>query len=107
MSEGDGLNPPKNGWRPFEWDPGNCIGQEPALTEIKVMLALTIREFDVRHDYEEYDSLKKNPRGCNINGQRAYMIRRGWGISRESLPVQSDLCACFKEEKCRVSWDLK
>ncbi|KAF7900825.1 hypothetical protein EAF00_003046 [Botryotinia globosa] len=46
------LYPPKNGWRPFERGPRNFIGQEVAMTEIKLMLALTIRDFDFKDAYE-------------------------------------------------------
>jgi sterigmatocystin biosynthesis cytochrome P450 monooxygenase len=80
VPEGDPLYPPKNAWRPFEREPRNCIGQEVALTEIKVMLVLTIRQFNVRDAYEEFDVLKGNPKGWNVNGQRAYMMRRVEGI---------------------------
>ena len=36
----------KDSWRPFEKGPRNCIGQELAVLETKVILALTVREFD-------------------------------------------------------------
>ena len=36
----------KDAWRPFEKGPRNCIGQELAVLETKVILALTVREFD-------------------------------------------------------------
>ncbi|KAL8744557.1 MAG: hypothetical protein Q9190_003216 [Brigantiaea leucoxantha] len=78
-SDGNEIYPPKNGWRPFERSPRNCVGQELALTEIKLMLALTIREFDFKDSYKEFDALKKNPVGWNVNGQRAYMMRRVGG----------------------------
>lgn len=68
VPEGDPLYPPKNAWRRFERGPRNCIGQEVALTEIKVMLVLTIRQYNVRDAYEEFDVLKRNPKGWNVNG---------------------------------------
>jgi hypothetical protein len=47
-----------NAYRPFEKGPRNCIGQELANVEIKIALALTVREFDIRAAYDELDSLK-------------------------------------------------
>jgi hypothetical protein len=51
---------PPNAWRPFEKGPRNCIGQELALIEMKVVLAMTLREFDFKAAYDELDSLKED-----------------------------------------------
>jgi hypothetical protein len=56
------------------------------MTEIKLMLALTVREFDIRDAYDEYDLMKKNPNGWNVNGQRAYMMRGGGGHPADFYP---------------------
>ncbi|KAL9128895.1 MAG: hypothetical protein Q9217_002517 [Psora testacea] len=88
VPEGDELYPTKNAWRPFERGPRNCIGQELALTEIKLILALTIRSFNVKEAYREFDEMKKNPRGWNVNGQRAYMMRRGGGHPADHYPCK-------------------
>ncbi|KAF7886789.1 uncharacterized protein EAF02_003436 [Botrytis sinoallii] len=87
-AEDDELYPPKNGWRPFERGPRNCIGQEVTMTEIKLMLALTIRDFDFKDAYEEYDEMKGNPEGLNVNGQRAYMMLRGGGHPADHYPCK-------------------
>ncbi|ATZ51418.1 hypothetical protein BCIN_07g00580 [Botrytis cinerea B05.10] len=89
VAEGDELYPPKNGWRPFERGNRNCIGQEVAMTEIKLMLALTIRDFDFKDAYEEYDVMKGNPKGLNVNGQRAYMMLRGGGHPADHYPCKA------------------
>ena len=47
-----------NAYRPFEKGPRNCIGQELANVELKIALALTVREFDIRAAYDELDSLR-------------------------------------------------
>lgn len=88
VTEGHELYPPKNGWRPFERGPRNCIGQLVAMTEIKLMLALTIRDFDLKDAYEEYDIVKGNPKGLNVNGQRAYMMLRGGGHPADHYPCK-------------------
>jgi hypothetical protein len=51
-----GRTPPavhKDSWRPFEKGPRNCIGQELAMLETKVILALSVREFDFRVKFPE------------------------------------------------------
>ncbi|MCJ1282012.1 hypothetical protein MMC26_001335 [Xylographa opegraphella] len=93
VPEGDPLYPTKNAWRPFERGPRNCVGQELALVEIKVMLALTIREFDIVDAYDEWDSQKGNPKGMNVNGERAYMIIRGGGHPADFYPCKVKVAA--------------
>ncbi|TGO48511.1 hypothetical protein BOTNAR_0471g00110 [Botryotinia narcissicola] len=91
VTEGHELYPPKNGWRPFERGPRNCFGQEVAMTEIKLMLALTIQDFDFKDAYEEYDAMKGYPKGLNVNGQRAYMMLRGGGHPADHYPCKVSL----------------
>ncbi|KAI0126029.1 cytochrome P450 [Xylariales sp. AK1849] len=51
--EDDPLHPVKNAFRPWEQGPRNCIGQELASLELRLILALTVREFDMEIAYEE------------------------------------------------------
>ncbi|KAI1776767.1 cytochrome P450 [Hypoxylon cercidicola] len=51
--ESDPLYPVKNAWRPFEMGPRNCIGQELVSVEIRLILALTAREFEIEGVYPE------------------------------------------------------
>lgn len=55
---------PKDAWRPFEKGPRNCIGQELALLEIKIIMALTLRKFNISAAYAELDAElgRKDPR---------------------------------------------
>lgn len=76
-SENDPLYPPKNAWRLFERGPRNCIEQELAFTEMKLILALTIREFNIIDDYVNFDRRKGKAGNREMNGQRAYMARAG------------------------------
>lgn len=89
VTEDDPLHPPKNRWRPFERGPRNYIGQELALTEIKVMLALTVREIDFEERYEEFDEMKSNPKGWNFKGERACMIRRPGAFPADHYPCRA------------------
>jgi cytochrome P450 len=52
-NETDPLHPVKNAFRPWEQGPRNCIGQELASLELRLILALTIREFDIEAAYKE------------------------------------------------------
>ena len=98
VPEGNELYPPKNGWRPFERGPRNCIGQELALTEIKVVLALTIREFEFKNDYGSLDAKKQRPQNWHVNGQRAYMMRRGGGHPADHYPCKVSFVQASKEK---------
>ncbi|KAI0841068.1 cytochrome P450 [Hypoxylon sp. FL0890] len=53
LRENDPFHPMKNTWRPFEMGPRNCIGQELVSLEVRLILALTIREFEVEEAYPE------------------------------------------------------
>ena len=69
----DPLHPVKGAWRPFEFGPRNCIGQELAMMEVKIVLLLVLQQFDVQVAYEEFD--RKGGRGVKIvNGERAYQM---------------------------------
>ncbi|MCJ1428252.1 hypothetical protein MMC29_006160 [Sticta canariensis] len=86
VPEGDPLYPPKYAWRPFEHGPRNCIGQQLALTEIKIILVLTVRELLISDAYREWDTLKEIQGGWSFNGDRAYMVRRRGGHPCDSYP---------------------
>jgi len=44
---------PAGAWRAFERGPRNCIGSEFGVLEIKVVMALTLRDFDFEPAYEK------------------------------------------------------
>jgi hypothetical protein len=64
--EGDPLHVRKNAYRPFELGPRNCIGQELAQLELRAILALTVRELDVKGAYQED--------GGRVLGELAYQV---------------------------------
>lgn len=70
MWEGQGEI--KNGtWRPFEKGPRACIGQELAMLEMKVILAMTVGGFDVQADYEEWEKeIGRVEPGSEMGGRR-------------------------------------
>ncbi|OJD32391.1 cytochrome p450 [Diplodia corticola] len=69
----------KGAWRPFEIGPRNCIGQTLALTEIKTVLAVALRSFDLAPAYGEWDALHPGKGVKLAMGERAYQVSGGGG----------------------------
>jgi cytochrome P450 len=97
------------GWRPFERGPRNCMGQDVAMLQLKVVLVLTGRKFKITPAYEEWDELqvKKNS-GSNwsiakligdtkrfekneVNGDRAYQAENGGARPALGYPYRVEL----------------
>lgn len=87
MGPGDPLYPVKGAWRPFEFGPRNCVGQELAMLEIRVVLALTVREFDFSDAYAEWD--RCNPgKGGRVGGERGYQVLLGGAHPQGGFPCR-------------------
>lgn len=78
----------KGAWRPFEYGPRNCIGQLQVMVEVKAVLALTVREFDIKPAYEQWDA--KNPRKGlrTVDGNRAYQVDEGAAHPSDHFPCR-------------------
>lgn len=74
----DILSPTKSGaWRPFGHGPRLRISIELALKGLKVILALTILDFDLKEAFDEWDRVNK-PEGMKaVNGGRDYETQNG------------------------------
>lgn len=58
VPEEDPLHPSRPGqWRPFEFGPMNCIGQELAMIELRMVLLFTVRELDIESAWSEWDAM--------------------------------------------------
>ena len=90
---------PLNGWRPFEKGPRNCIGQDLAMLEARVILALVVRSFDFELAYDALDELANDGsfyardagwrKGKqDVDGEIAYPILVGTAKPREGMPVR-------------------
>ncbi|KAL2045339.1 hypothetical protein N7G274_002422 [Stereocaulon virgatum] len=93
VEKGDRLYPQQGNFRPFEFGPRNCIGQELAMLELKLVLVMTIRGFEVTSVYEEWDRLNPINGTKTINGDRAYQILSGAAHPSDGLPCRVSLVA--------------
>ena len=93
VEEGHPLYPVKGAFRPFEFGPRNCIGQELAMLELKVVLILTAREFEISSVYEEWDLLHPRKGPKTVKGERAYQILAGAAHPADGLPCRVRLAA--------------
>ncbi len=89
VDKDDTLFPAAKGmWRAFEYGPRNCIGQELALLEVRLILALTVREFTIESAYDEWDRLRR-PKGLKtVNSDRAYQILLGAAHPNDGFPCK-------------------
>ena len=74
---GHELHPVQGAWRPFEFGPRSCIGQDLALLELRVVVALVARRFDLRVVYDEWDRLHPRRGPKTVGGERAYTLISG------------------------------
>lgn len=88
------LYPLKSAWRPFEQGPRNCIASGLVMLELRVVLAMVIREFDFRPAYAEWDRLHPKKGVSTYRGERAYQIEEG-----AAHPVDHYPCRVFFRPK--------
>lgn len=93
--EGDPLFPTKGAWRAFEHGPRNCIGQELALLETKIIMALIFRTMKVETAYEEFDAMQekagKGRKGgvkTTPEGERAYQVLIATAKPCDGMPAR-------------------
>ena len=86
--EGDRLYPLKGAYRPFEFGPRNCIGQELAMLELKLVLVMTAREFKITSAYDEWDRMHPSKGPKTVNGERAYQILAGSAHPCDGFPCR-------------------
>ena len=79
--------------------PRNCIGQELALLETRIILALVVRSFDFQPAYDSLDELKNDGSWYSndesfrkgkqdVDGEVAYQILLGTAKPREGMPMR-------------------
>ena len=78
------LYPVKGAYRPFEIGPRNCVAQTLAMTELKVVLACLVRQFDFSPAYEEFDKVNPTKSRTDVRtyrGKRTGIPDRGGSCS--------------------------
>ncbi|KAI4282001.1 MAG: hypothetical protein L6R38_003258 [Xanthoria sp. 2 TBL-2021] len=85
------YNADKGAWRSFEHGPRNCIGQELAILELKLVLAMTLRKFNVDSAYDEYDKVRARKSPKTVDGDRAYQILAGAAHPNDGFPCKVSL----------------
>ncbi|KAH8883472.1 cytochrome P450 4V3 [Thozetella sp. PMI_491] len=84
----DHIRPPKNAWRVFGVGPRNCIGQELAMVEIKMVLALIARGLDLDCSWEDWARVNgKPPARVMVDGDYCYQCGAGMPHTSEGMPV--------------------
>jgi cytochrome P450 len=98
------LYPPEGAYRPFDIGPRRCIGQELALTEVRIVLVLTARTFEFKAAYDEYDSMHAENTGIwqrlarrlvkpvvnTVHGDRAFQTETA-GRPSDGYPCRVDI----------------
>lgn len=89
----------KDAWRPFEKGPRNCIGQELAMIETKISLALIIKDLDFTAEYdgvkihswtpiETKDEFRDGVPGTqrlSIEGHKPYQVLHGAARPKDGM----------------------
>ncbi|KAF4943617.1 hypothetical protein FSARC_14877 [Fusarium sarcochroum] len=76
----------KNAWRAFELGPRACIGHELAMTELRMLLVMTVRDLEIILEYNEGDP--------QVLGSQAYQVTMSEELTahpRNGMPVKVKL----------------
>ncbi|CAG8971815.1 hypothetical protein HYALB_00001925 [Hymenoscyphus albidus] len=98
-------------FRPFEQGPRNYIGQTLVYNEIRTVMIMTTRTFDIRPAYEEWDKIKKRDMGLlsrtktrvlgepvrTVNGDRAYQTEKAGTHPADGYPCRISLVDSRKD----------
>jgi cytochrome P450 len=91
VSPDDPLYPMKGAWRPFEFGKRDCLGQNLAMLDLRVSIAMLVREFDISDAYDEWDRMYPQKRSQTVNGERAYQVGNGGAHPADGFPCRVSL----------------
>ncbi|KAK7992843.1 cytochrome P450 [Apiospora saccharicola] len=84
----------KGAWRPFEYGPRLCTGQQLVMKEVKAFLVLLAREFDIRECYGEADGDGDRDRDrkkvdlTHVDFEKAHLVEAGAAHPRANFPCR-------------------
>ncbi|KAI2874012.1 hypothetical protein CBS76997_239 [Aspergillus niger] len=103
------LYPDPAAYRPFEQGPRNCIGQTLVYNEMRTVLVMTARTFEIKPAYDEWDAMKAKQRGWFdeiaesvgfqnkkpklLHGERAYQSEKAGTHPVDGYPCRISLVA--------------
>ena len=88
VEPGHELYPVTGAYRAFEIGPRNCVAQGFVMTELRVILACVVRQFDFQPAYDEWDRLHPSKSIRKYRGERAYQIEEGAAHPVEHYPCR-------------------
>jgi cytochrome P450 len=105
VEPGHELYPPAGAWRAFDISHRRCIGQELALTEIRIVLIMTARTFRFVPAYEEWDRIQEKNLGIwgrlmgglgkkelnTVYGDRVYQTEKAGTHPSDGYPCRVEL----------------
>ncbi|EPE32645.1 Cytochrome P450 [Glarea lozoyensis ATCC 20868] len=105
VDPGHELYPNPAAYRPFEQGPRNCIGQTLVYNEIRIVMIMTVRMFDVKPAYEEWDAMREREIGVlgrfkksvfgepvkTVRGDRAYQTEKAGTHPADGYPCRISL----------------
>ncbi|OJJ75754.1 hypothetical protein ASPBRDRAFT_118283 [Aspergillus brasiliensis CBS 101740] len=107
VDAGHELYPDPAAYRPFEQGPRNCIGQTLVYNEMRTVLVMTARTFEIRPAYDEWDALQATQKGLFsqmaeslgfqskkpklLHGERAYQSEKAGTHPVDGYPCRVSL----------------
>jgi cytochrome P450 len=88
VEPGHELYPVTGAFRAFEIGPRNCVAQGFVMTELRVILACVVRQFDFHPAYDEWDKLHPSKSPRKYRGERVYQIEEGAAHPVEHYPCR-------------------
>ena len=84
----DELRTMKEAYRAFEIGPRNCVAQGFVMTELRVIMACLVRQFDFKPTYNEWDRLHPRQGLRTYRGERVYQTEEGAAHPAEHYPCR-------------------